>query len=334
MASRNFLINLNTGGRLGNQLLSFIWAMEISRLTGVIVVNPVFNQYKDWFEVPSRFQLVTWSTSKIGLKWYVALALWPFINPYLLNIYHHIRIARQWRLDEIKHWPLFAKLPNSLIGYIAFDWLVDGRHKVDKLGPTFAFKDGSPDFYSLKVLDLVRSRRFTLLDSAVLASIPASIVEEARKFFKLKAKFINVSKSFQDAAKARNETLIGVSVRQGDFRSWAGGSLFVEPEQFRQMIREILKLLGEKPYVLVICSDESIDKSIFEEFRSFYPEPGPAIHMSYLIACDYILGTSASTFIQMSSFLGNVPFYPVDQQNQYQLPSLDDFKVFGIANAT
>jgi len=93
------------------------------------------------------------------------------------------------------------------------------------------------------------------------------------------------------------------------------------------LLNNFLYLLGKNSYLLVICSDDSIDKKLFCDFETFYPEPGPPIHLSYLMCCDYILGTAGSSFVQIASLLGNVPHYQVDKENQDKYPNIADIKV-------
>jgi len=77
----------------------------------------------------------------------------------------------------------FSFLPKALIGYIAFDWLVDGRHIDNMLGPTFVDTDGTTDFFGPRVLNLVSLKRITLLDSTAMTNLHTSTLSSARQFF-------------------------------------------------------------------------------------------------------------------------------------------------------
>lgn len=329
----NQIIGINTGGRLGNHLYSFTWMIEMARLTGAIAINPGFRPYKSLFSSTANQRVALWPTdASLDASTHILLAL---MNRRTLGLQHHFRITRQWRLDEAK--PVLQWLPDfrNNWGFIAFDWLVDGRHSVKKLSPTFTLDSGQPDYFSERVQSYVRFKRRIIFDSAaILSQIPPESIAAVREYFtpredaehKARAWIREVRKRF------KAELVIGVAIRQGDFRTWGGGSGYVDSSSFHEILLAFSEQLPSRDLVFVLCSDEAIQAGDFSGINaiSVPSDPYPLMHLCTLKNCNYIIGTAGSTFIQWASFLGDVPLHPVSPDTVKVLPGLDQWKTFGV----
>lgn len=324
----SFLINLNPGGRLGNHLFNFAWMIEISRRTGAIAINPTFAPYKQWFETPSRQVTAHWpTTAQITPSTRLLLAL---LNRHTLFLYHHIRITRQWRLDEAKPYLRWVPGLKSRFGYIAFDWLVGGRHAVKKLGPTFVYADGQPEFFSARAENYVRSKRTTFFDSAaIMPAMPSGSVEILREYFRPEASIAARAAEWLSHLRTKADVVVGVAVRQGDFRTWGNGADFVDPSLFQNILLSFTHQLQGRRCLFALCSDEPIVPEQYPGLQAVAVPPGPPNHFCTLAGCDFIIGTAASTFIQWASFMGNVPMRAVSPMNVADSFKVHELKPFG-----
>ena len=324
------LIGINTGGRLGNHLFNFTWMIEMARLTGGIAINPGFAEYKDLFELPAQQEVAFWPPAS-SLRPDTRL-ICLLLNRWFLKLYIHFRITRQWRLDEAK--PYLKQIPGFQrhFGFIAYDWLVTGRHADKKLGPTFARENGEADFFSEVVSNYIRTKRRTIFDSAaILPSIPPAIIDTVRNYFLPRLQFREVTNAWMSEIRCKADVVIGVAVRQGDFRTWAGGAGFVDPSLFQGLLRSFAEQMPGRRCVFALCSDETIVPEQFPGVSAVTVPRGPIIQLCTLNQCDYIIGTADSTFIQWASFLGNVPWYPVSTKTARFAPEIDKLRVFGTA---
>lgn len=322
LMKKNLLINVNKAGNLGNHFLNYLWMLEISCQAGVGVVNPALKKYSAWFSnLPNNTVVVCAPRSEYRLNWFQYILYYIFLNQSSLSLLNHIRIV--YRVRILSHL-------SFLFGYIAFDWLLVDSHSSKWLQPTFVCSDGKPDFFGPGLRNMFTKYRLTLLDSAAIISdftlLDTRTIALAKYYFKPSPSYVKAPIKLQNKCRIENTILIGVSIRQGDFKSWQGGIYYVEAESFAYVLSSLVSSL-QQSHLLVLCSDENLDKSIFSQFNTFYPEYLPPVQLAYLMYCDYILGTQHSSFIQMASFLGNVPLFCLTQANKMNTVSFSSFEV-------
>lgn len=120
------------------------------------------------------------------------------------------------------------------------------------------------------------------------------------------------------------EILVGIHIRQGDYRCWQGGRYFFDSEVYAQVARNSMRLWPGRKVGFVICSDEVVARHSFKNVPVVLA-PGTMIEDMYTLSqCDYIMGTQ-STYSQWASFFGKVPRY-VMEDPKYPF-SLADFKI-------
>ena len=178
-------------------------------------------------------------------------------------------------------------------------------------------------------MNTIRKHPLTLLDSAAIlpeySQVHPDTLDLARLYFAPKLRFVSGPQALKTSAAKSNTHLIGVHIRQGDFKSWLGGSFYIEPETFAEILIQLARELHQE-YLLVLCSDQVLDRDLFSSFKTFFPHPSAPQQLGYLMHCNYILGTDNSTFGQMASFLGQVPIHCVNQSNKQQRISLSNFQ--------
>lgn len=144
--------------------------------------------------------------------------------------------------------------------------------------------------------------------------IPIEIIEkhseEIRKYFSLVNKHALRVRDFIDFARTHGDFLVGIHIRQGDYKEWNGGTYYFETDIYVRLMRKISEKHKNKNITFVICSNEDQNWSLFKEF-TFFAGPGDAVCDMYSLAeCDEIYGPQSS-FSAWASFYGRVPFYGV-----------------------
>ena len=135
-------------------------------------------------------------------------------------------------------------------------------------------------------------------------------------------------------ARAREsaEVVIGVHIRQGDYRHHDHGRLYYSTGEYALVLRELVALFSKRSPRFLICSDGPQDPSQFDEFN-FQFGPGHFVEDLYALSkCDYIAGPG-STFSQWASFYGRVPRYVFPYRDgdfggvESIAPRLEDFRI-------
>jgi hypothetical protein len=128
--------------------------------------------------------------------------------------------------------------------------------------------------------------------------------------YKLKAvDFIN------DKRKKHNY-LIGVLIRQDDYRYWANGKYFFETSKYVEWMKQVCDLFKEKDIAFIVTSDEKQDTRDFIGLNVYFAT-GVAIGKGHFIEnfvelsfCDIIM-TPPSTFSVLAAFMENKPLIPL-----------------------
>jgi hypothetical protein len=123
---------------------------------------------------------------------------------------------------------------------------------------------------------------------------------------------------------ARNvaDHVVGVHVRQGDYRMWKNGIHYFETFQYAHWMRQILSLEKDRRIAFVICSGDLIGMDAFNGLPCVMG-PGDAVgDLHVLSLCDAILAPP-STFSTWASFSGRVPLCML--QNHQQTIAFESF---------
>lgn len=155
---------------------------------------------------------------------------------------------------------------------------------------------------------------------------PRALQEHAaavREFFRPVPPITAGGQEVVQRLRQRSDVVIGVHIRQGDYRDWQKGKYFFESSRYAAWMREMKSQFPGKVSFLV-CSDEPRDRA---EFAGLDCEigAGPALNDLFALAkCDYLLAP-LGTFSQWASFYGNVPLLPL--RSPEQLVPREHFKV-------
>lgn len=107
----------------------------------------------------------------------------------------------------------------------------------------------------------------------------------------------------------KDQIIVGVHIRRGDYRTWKDGAFFYDDQEYLSF----MKLLNDQLAVnnlgvkFLLCSNEPIEIGNFEELDCFtISETSGEKDLYALSKCNYIIGPP-STYSQWASFIGCVP---------------------------
>jgi len=118
--------------------------------------------------------------------------------------------------------------------------------------------------------------------------------------------------------------IIGLHVRQGDYKSFQDGKYYFNTEQYVRAIRTILAGFKDQTTCVVVCSNEKQSPEDFSGFDCIISEEEAGCDLVTLSLCDYILGPP-STFSHWASFIGKVP--RAELTDPFEPPRIDSFVV-------
>jgi hypothetical protein len=130
--------------------------------------------------------------------------------------------------------------------------------------------------------------------------------DKIRAYFRPLEKFETASREAVEPLRRSADIVVGVHIRQGDYRGWNGGRYFYPVERYAAWMREIAaQFLGRKVSFFV-CSDEPRHAGEFPGLTVGFGTGSPVCDLYALARCDYIMGTR-STFSEWASFYGEKP---------------------------
>lgn len=260
-------------GRLANRLILYAHVVAAARAAGVTVANPAFAEYAHHFRHTARDLWCRYPA--------VAPAARPPANWVRKFAYQSIYCPAR----------LASRLP--------------GRWPV----PVLRLRNNDRCDLDLPPMqDLMRSSRLVLLDGWLFraASLMRDAAPAVREFLQPvpehEARVAAVLEPLRQSA----DVVVGVHIRHGDYRTFAGGQFFFPAERYRRWMDQARELLAPNRVAFVLCSDEEHDP---EHWRGLTVVRGPGQPVSDLFTlagCDYLLGPP-STFTYFASYYGQTP---------------------------
>ena len=122
--------------------------------------------------------------------------------------------------------------------------------------------------------------------------------------------------SMLNDARNRYDLLLGVHIRQNDYKSFYNGKFYLTPEQYLHVVEHFKSLQQPSRRIGVItCSDDRDVLQKIQEDHPFYlyPKGNIAQDMYALSNCDYIIGPKATTMSTWASFIGESMLLQIDK---------------------
>jgi hypothetical protein len=292
------VIYTHGGGRLGNQVLRFAhWiAWARAHAEDVEVLNLAFWPFARYFALWGKHPGCVFPVRRGRADW---LALRCAATPRLRRamegrnrLQHAVQAAGRW-----------------LPGWQAIDLDVASGESLDLDEPGF--------------LARVRRRAVTTCCGWRIASWRLVAEQEARLrvFFRPAPVFERSAAEFIDELRQRHDLVIGVFIRQSDYREWDDGRFYFSTSQYVAWIRQLLELHEGRRVAIVIASEVWQDPALFEGLPCFFASGSLNADGHWfeswveLSRCDLIV-TPPSTFSATAAFVGGVPLWPVLSTDQ------------------
>lgn len=291
------VIIANKSGKLGNRLILFAHFIACALENNVTVINPAFDEYAGFFRTTGQDLFCRYPPKRfvIGGSEGVRRLIYYFVY-YLTRLLARSRFRCRW------------------VETIVLDW-------EDKFS-----------LESAEFLDTI-SRKWLVLTQGWQFRTKTLFIKQAnniREFFRpVESHERNIAELLQRVRK-ECDILLGVHIRQGDYKSFQNGRYFFGTEQYVALMKQVEALFKNKRVGFMVCSDEEQLPLVFSGLQVFFGTGQPLEDMYILAGCDYIMGPP-STFSMWASFYGEVPLCQFKDVNRSM--TIEDF-VYSLDNCS
>jgi hypothetical protein len=146
-----------------------------------------------------------------------------------------------------------------------------------------------------------------------------------RTFFRPMMRYTQIAERFIASLRQQCDILIGVLIRQTDYRQWREGKYFFPTEIYACWMKDIQSWYPAKRVGFVISSDEIQDLSLFSDLNIWLTTGTKPMNGHYfesiveLSMCDLIV-SPPSTFSIWAAFAGERPLLPLVNIHQNPTP--------------
>ena len=148
--------------------------------------------------------------------------------------------------------------------------------------------------------------------------------DKIRAYFRPVEKFDKASRDAIEPLRKKADVIIGVHIRQGDYRGWFNGKYFFPVERYAAWMNELAAQFPGRRVAFFVCSDEARSAGEFTGLNVGLGTNSPVSDIYALARCDYIFGTK-STFSQWASFYGGKPLLQICSTDE--AAKLENFRV-------
>ncbi|PCI30380.1 hypothetical protein COB55_00225 [Candidatus Wolfebacteria bacterium] len=287
---KNIIILKSEGNELANQLWNYasIYAYTLER--GYKLKNPSFFEYGTFFTIP-----VTGSLLKI-------LFFLPFIN-----------YTKRKTAFRRKVWRKFYTWYSGLVILLHKNTVIS--YKPQNRKPYYLPPTKESDS-TLKKLE--QSPGDIYLDGWIFRN-PVGIEKyhkEIQEYFQPKKRITSLIDLNIKKLRDNYKNVIGVHIRQGDYKTWRDGEYYIEQKRVREILDGYLKETNtdKTETCFAITSDGQIDTSLFDGLNIFVSKENMVHDLFFLAKTDIILGTN-STFGAFASYYGNISHIVFQKEN-------------------
>ena len=265
------------GGELANQLWNYISIYAYGLESDKRVKNPSFFEYHSYFKLIKNESLITkflsfWFKNFSGRRSSLRTRFWR----YVYSVYAHI-LQFLNRKNVIS-----SENQNSIVTYLppTSNLGLSNTNKIIYfIGWLFRNPIGVNKFREVIIKDFEP-------DEIIKKKVDDIILSLHQKYKKI----------------------IGIHIRQADYKIFKGGVYFIDKNRVREIIDEYIKenTIDIDKVVFLITSDGKIDENVFNNLNIYISKENAIIDLFLLSKTDRIIG-SDSSFGAFASWYGNIP---------------------------
>ena len=269
-------------GNWGNRLILFSYAICWAKKHNSMVLNPSFKTYSKYFP---HFQE----------NFLCAIPLIIKVNKSIINFFNNLFSHSFARITKRNDF-IFTNNINNLCLY-----------KKDKNTESHFFNN------------TLKSKCVVFLSGFLFGNRDFNHIKKNRNalihYFKFQEFISSEGDLILSKFQNKNNLVIGLCIRQGDYKTHEGGKYYLNDSQYLTIIK-ILRKQFENNINFFIASEES--KPNFPMLDNVIVSCGnPALNIYMLSKCDFLIGPP-STFLTWSSFYKSVPVSYIDNSNWKQ----------------
>lgn len=271
--SKNTILK-NGGGELANQLWNYISIHAYSLEIGATTSNPSFFEYHYYFRFLKNESLIIRFLSLF------------FKKPRRRN--HIINKIFRFKYKVLAEF--IARLnSNKIVSSI------NSTNKVTFLPPTVEYERKNKDIYFLGWL---------FRNPIGIEKYRQDLIDAFKPIQSIENKINNIVSNLKNKYK----TIIGLHIRQGDYKTFKKGKYFIEQKRIVGICNEYISNnnLDKNLTLFVITSDGQIDTNLFASLNIHISKENAVTDLFLLSSTNIIIG-SDSSFGHFASWYGNIP---------------------------
>lgn len=313
---KHTIIYSRGGGRTCDQLLTLAQVVAFVQEFGdeFRVVDIPFWPYAAGFAAFADDRICSVPSGRLPRTLDIALRVWE-------------RIARLSgepmgsRLDRPRasvHWRLLRALErvaarSGLTGFWIGDTRADLWENVPDLRRDFLYLDDP------EVLADLRRHRVTVVCGPKIRCWDLVVKHEdaVRHALRIREDLTVKARAYVDRLRRQYDFLVGVVVRQGDYREYRGGRFFFTTEQYAAWMHEALAIFRDRGRIgFVLASDEPQDPAAFSGLPVHFATGFAVGEGHYLenlaeLGCADLVMSTATSFGCWGAFIGSAPVLPL-----------------------
>lgn len=282
---KELLIVCDKYGRLGNRLFLFAQLIEFSRESGREIWMPGFHEYCSFFKTTENSRFIRYPRGNFDIPN-------PFSGIVSFNAFNHIsrineKINSEYLFENfVCYSPTdgnpFLKINSTQARCVLFNGFIFHQHFLD-----------------------------------LHNSLPT-----IRTIFKPSSKFTHLIEDPIRALRKKSQLIVGVLVRQTDYREWNDGKSFFTSLEYAQILQRFCCSYSEENISFFIATDENQNEKIFENFVCIVRVGFPIENLYSLASCDLLIGPTSS-YMGWAALYGDVPSFTI--QSSDDSPTKEDF---------
>lgn len=296
MQKKKVVILNHNGGRLANQLWPFMSVYAYCLEKGYVLDNQSFFEYAPFFNFKSDNFLVNLLFFKLYnyIKFLLPLKIRGKFYRFVYKIYcYYVKKVESKKRNFVIYAP-------------------------DSDDPTVHFL--LPTKNSDRVLNEFENSKDLLkiyLDGWMFRN-PVGLKKFHKQIIEYFRPNLYIDKKVKDlifSLKNKYKHVIGVHVRQGDYKTWMDGKLYFSQDKIKLFLEELMSNFefNRDETAFIICSDGPINNQVFSGLNIINGGGGVVDDLFTLASTDMIIG-SDSTFGAFASYYGNVPFIVFNEE--------------------